>query len=111
MYRQHSTDSSSPADFPTSLSPPQQFPEPGVGTQVYTTAPLELTFPEDPSYGSGLKRIHNFSSQTISELYLFSLVRPREVRERRVSKEASQKPFPGRVGPTNTGVVAYRAYC
>lgn len=38
-------------------------------------------------------------------------MRPREVRERRVSKDASQKPFPGREGSANTGVVAYRAYC
>lgn len=75
-FKQHvQTDSTAPTvpaqQTPTSLSPPQQFPEPGVGTQVYTTAPLKRTFPEDPSYGSGLERIHNLSSQTISELYLF----------------------------------------
>lgn len=68
---------------------PQRFPEPGVRTQVYTTAPLKLTFPEDPPYGSGLKESTTPQAKQF-QLRLFSLTRPSKAGDRRVSREATE---------------------
>lgn len=114
MYRQH-TDSSSSDLLPHSPLPGSSQSR-SEDTGVHNN-PVKANLPRGPILWEWLERIHNSSSPTTSELYLFSLTRPNEARDGRVSKEATGEhpSVPARShfreGSTSTGAVAHRAYC